>query len=124
MNDLPPFAALRAFESVARLGSVVKAAAELHVTHSAISHQLRSIEDDLKIRLLERRGRRLVLTDDGRMYAMRIRMATGVSDIVVPNVNPVWLVWSLRSAGQSKVALFAEWIEAEVRDYLHEVAGN
>ncbi|MBE9607991.1 LysR substrate-binding domain-containing protein [Chitinilyticum piscinae] len=77
MNALPPLAALRAFEAVCRLGSVVKAADALSVTHSAISHQLAALEDYLGIALFERQGRRLVPTEDGRYYAMRIRLALG-----------------------------------------------
>ncbi|WP_295526248.1 LysR family transcriptional regulator, partial [uncultured Pseudacidovorax sp.] len=44
MSDLPPLQALRCFEAVARLGSVTRAAETLHVTHSAVSQQLRHLE--------------------------------------------------------------------------------
>ncbi|WP_043648612.1 LysR substrate-binding domain-containing protein [Chitinilyticum litopenaei] len=77
MNALPPLPALRAFEAVSRLGSVVKAAEALSVTHSAISHQIHALEDFLGLPLFERQGRRLVPTEDGRQYAMKIRMALG-----------------------------------------------
>lgn len=53
---MPPFSALRAFEAVARLGSLSRAAAELHVTKSAVSHQLRALEDSLGTSLLHRGG--------------------------------------------------------------------
>ncbi|QKJ66441.1 LysR family transcriptional regulator [Deefgea piscis] len=75
MSQLPPQAALRAFEAVARLGNVVKAAESLNVTHSAISHQLRTIEDFLGVSLFLREGKRLQLTEEGRIYALRIRGA-------------------------------------------------
>ena len=75
MRHIPPLSALRAFESVARLGSVVKAATELHLTHSAISHQLRALEDTLGHRLFERHGKRLSLNENGRVYAMQVRHA-------------------------------------------------
>ena len=69
MADLPthtpPLAALRAFEAVARLGSLSRAAAELHVTKSAVSHQLRALETDLGVRLLQRSTRRFAVTDVG-----------------------------------------------------------
>ena len=77
MNNLPPLPALRAFEAVARLGSVVKAADELHVTHGAVSQQLRALEDYLGLHLFHRRGKRLTVTEDGRIYALRLRMALG-----------------------------------------------
>jgi len=62
---LPPLNPLRAFEAAARLGSLSKAASELNVTHGAISHQLRALEESLKVRLFERSGRRLKLTPQG-----------------------------------------------------------
>ena len=44
---IPPLSALKAFEAVARLGSLSRAAKELSVTKSAISHQLRTLESTL-----------------------------------------------------------------------------
>ena len=44
---IPPMQALRALEAVARTGSLTKAAEGLHLTHGAISHQLKGLEDDL-----------------------------------------------------------------------------
>jgi len=75
MSQLPPLSALRAFEAVARLGSVVNAAESLNVTHSAISHQLRALEEFLGLSLFLREGKRLQLTEEGRIYALRIRGA-------------------------------------------------
>jgi LysR family glycine cleavage system transcriptional activator len=75
MKKLPPLPALRAFEAVSRLGSVVQAADELHVTHGAVSQQLRALEDYLGFTLFVRHGRRLAITEDGRIYALRLRMA-------------------------------------------------
>ncbi|MFO2462089.1 LysR substrate-binding domain-containing protein [Pseudomonas sp. 15FMM2] len=74
---LPPLAALRAFEALARLGKVNQAALELHVTHSAVSHQIRALEEYLDVALVMRSGRSLVLTDEGRIYAYQIRQALG-----------------------------------------------
>lgn len=59
---LPPLAALRAFEAAARHLSFKRAAAELHVTPTAISHQIRLLEDTLGVRLFERRPRRVAMT--------------------------------------------------------------
>ncbi|MEO3475351.1 LysR substrate-binding domain-containing protein [Roseomonas sp. CAU 1739] len=63
-----PVGALRCFEAFARLGDIAQAARELGVTPSAVSHQLRGLEELLGIRLTERRGRRLALTQEGRRY--------------------------------------------------------
>jgi DNA-binding transcriptional LysR family regulator len=54
---LPSLNALRAFEAAARLRSVSLAAAELHVTHGAVSRQLRALEEELGLALFERDGR-------------------------------------------------------------------
>lgn len=61
-------AALRCFEAFARLGDIAQAARELGVTPSAVSHQLRGLEQLLGTRLTERQGRRLALTGEGRRY--------------------------------------------------------
>ena len=75
MSHLPPLAALRAFESTARLSSVTRAAEELHLTHSAISHQLRSLEDLIGVALFSRENKSMTLTPVGREYAYQIRQA-------------------------------------------------
>ena len=54
MRDIPPLPALRAFEAAARLGGFARAAADLHVSTSAVSHQIRGLEAVLGTRLLER----------------------------------------------------------------------
>ena len=54
---LPPLKALPVFEAVARLLSFSAAAEELHVTQSAVSHQIRQLEGDLGETLFERGGR-------------------------------------------------------------------
>ncbi|WP_109481315.1 LysR family transcriptional regulator [Paraburkholderia sp. C35] len=54
MPHLPPLSALRAFEAAVRLGGFARAAAELNVSTSAVSHQIRALEETLGARLLER----------------------------------------------------------------------
>jgi DNA-binding transcriptional LysR family regulator len=70
MRKLPSFFALRAFESAARLNSFSLASQELHLTPSAISHQVRSLEDYFGRPLFRRSHRRIDLTPDGaHLYA-------------------------------------------------------
>ncbi|GAA5075790.1 LysR family transcriptional regulator [Lysobacter panacisoli] len=64
-RDLPPLNALRAFEAVARLDSVSRAAEELHVTHGAVSRHLKALEEALGTPLFVREGRGLALTPAG-----------------------------------------------------------
>lgn len=65
---LPPLTALRAFEAAARHCSFTRAAAELHVTQAAISHQVKQLEEWLDLKLFERYGHALRLTTDGKAY--------------------------------------------------------
>lgn len=69
---LPSLNALRAFEAAGRLGSFKEAAAELHVTHGAISQQVRLLEAWLGASLFERHNRRVVLTPAARAYLAEI----------------------------------------------------
>src|SRR5690606_1934403 len=64
-DALPPHTALRAFEAAARLGSVSRAADELHVTHGAVSRQIKALEAHLGVPLFEREGRGLRPTAAG-----------------------------------------------------------
>jgi LysR family transcriptional regulator, glycine cleavage system transcriptional activator len=70
---LPPMQALRAFEAAARLRSLTRAAESLHLTHGAIGHQIKSLEEDFGVRLVERAGRGIRLTDEGERFATRVR---------------------------------------------------
>src|SRR5438552_2551883 len=72
---LPPLAALRPFEAAARLESFSRAAEELHLTHGAVSHQVRALEEHLGAKLFARHGKRVALTSAGRTFAERVRGA-------------------------------------------------
>ena len=68
VEPLPPMAALRAFDAVARHLSFRAAAGELRVTQSAVSHQIAELERRLGVELFERAGRRVALTTQGSLY--------------------------------------------------------
>lgn len=70
-----PLGFLPAFEAAGRLGSFAAAAAELHVTPSAISQQIRALEDALGVALFARTHRSAELTDAGRKYLAEVRLA-------------------------------------------------
>jgi len=113
---LPPMQALRAFEAAARERSLTRAAESLNVTHGAISHQIKSLESDLGVRLVERFGRGIRLTDDGERFASRVRAAfaeltTAVQEIGARS-NP-------RLLRVSVVPSFAaRWLLPRIRDFL------
>lgn len=109
MRRMPPLKTIQAFESASRLGSFAKAADELHLTPSAISHQIRWLEQRLGIALFHRVHRSTILTDAGRRYAETVAEAfglieagtraierTGKSDIItvhsVPSFATQWLM--------------------------------
>lgn len=71
-RDLPPFSAVRAFEAAARHLSFKRAADELCLSPSAISHQVRGLETYLATTLFHREGNRLTLSLTGAAYAGRI----------------------------------------------------
>jgi len=70
---LPPLHALPDFEAAARHLSFTKAAEELHVTHGAVSRQVKSLETYLGFSLFRRLNRSLRLTDEGQAYARSVR---------------------------------------------------
>src|SRR5215468_2928660 len=74
-TGLPSLNGLRAFESAARHLSFTRAAAELNVTQTAISHQIRRLEEQLGIRLFLRRNRALLLTREAESYLPSVRAA-------------------------------------------------
>ena len=75
MIRLPSLNGLRAFEAAGRHLSFTRAAAELHVTQAAVSHQIKGLETQLGVRLFRRSPRGLLLTDAGQAYLSDIRDA-------------------------------------------------
>ncbi|MCZ4282778.1 transcriptional regulator GcvA [Kiloniella laminariae] len=82
---VPSLTALRTFESSARHMSFTKAAEELNVTQSAVSRQIRQLEDELGIRLFERVRQRLVLTEAGASYVEEVR--SGLNHLKAATLN-------------------------------------
>lgn len=103
---LPPLPALRVFESAARHGNFSRAAEELHLTHSAISHQMKSLERALGVTLFRRGRRGVSLTQQGAAFAAVMhdaleRIARGVAALrgpraltisVLPAFATHWLI--------------------------------
>ena len=85
---LPPLNAVRAFDAVARLGSVRAAAEELAVTPAAVSQQLRVLEAHLGIALTQRHGRGLALTDPGRTWHGEIARHLRAIALAAERVRP------------------------------------
>lgn len=75
IDRIPSLSSLRAFEAMARLERVNSVAKELHLTHGAVSHQLKLLEDSLGVSLFHRQTRQMKLTEAGRTYAYQVRQA-------------------------------------------------
>ncbi len=80
MPRTPSLDALRIFAVAARHLSFTEAAAELHLTQSAVSHRIRGLEEELGLNLFNRLTRRLELTPQGRALAQRVDRAIGEID--------------------------------------------
>ena len=77
-KHLPPLNQLRAFEATARHLSFSKAANELHVTHAAVSHQVKALEDFLQTRLFDRLTRSIKLTAEAGIYYQDAKKALDI----------------------------------------------
>ena len=88
MKRLPPLTTLPVLEAAARLQSFSAAAAELNVTHGAVSHQIRSLEEHLGVALFARVSRRVELTAEGAMLAAAVRGALAKIAEAVEALNP------------------------------------
>ncbi|NYG31195.1 LysR family transcriptional regulator [Sphaerotilus montanus] len=117
MAHVPPVANLMAFEAVARRRSFALAAAELHLTASAVSHQIARLEADLGVRLLERSAHGVRLSTAGEQYLARIggalsaiaaatddlKQGVGTSLYVhsSPSIASLWLMPRLKGFAQA-----------------------
>src|SRR5260221_8496984 len=121
-RQLPPLNALKAFEAAARSESFTRAAEELCVTQGAVSHQVKSLEDTLGIKLFNRERQRLVINDAGREYLNVVRdaldrIAAGTERVLQrqnsgvltvstsPDFAAKWLVYRLRPVSPAPSSL-------------------
>lgn len=117
MAALPPIANLQAFEAVARRRSFALAAVELHLTASAISHQVSRLESHLGVRLFERSAHGVRLSPAGEHYLLHVgaalnAIATATDDLrqgirnslyvhSAPSLASLWLMPRLRAFAQA-----------------------
>jgi DNA-binding transcriptional LysR family regulator len=117
MSFLPPITNLQAFEAVARRRSFALAAAELHLTASAISHQVARLESQLGVRLFERSAHGVRVSAAGELYLSRVggalsAIATATEDLrqgvsnslyvhSAPSIASLWLLSRLQGFAQA-----------------------
>jgi LysR family glycine cleavage system transcriptional activator len=87
MANIPPLTTLLAFEAVARRRSFALAASELNLTASAISHQIARLEAFLGVKLFDRSGQRVVLSEAGTAYLRRVGGALGAIGAATDDVR-------------------------------------
>jgi LysR family transcriptional regulator, glycine cleavage system transcriptional activator len=88
MRRIPSFPALRAFEAAARLGSFARASEELHLTPSAVSHQIRALERWFGRALFRRANRQATLTPDGQRLLAGLTGAFDAIEAVCAELSP------------------------------------
>jgi len=86
-SSLPPFSCLAAFEAVARRRNFSRAASELHLTPSAVSHQISRLEQFLGIRLFDRTAHNVDLTIAGDDYLKRVSGAIAAISAATDNAR-------------------------------------
>jgi len=105
-RSIPPLPTLRTFEAVARKGSFTLAARDLAITQSAVSHQIKALEEFLGVPLFWRHNPGIELTEDGKILLeavragldvilaatdrIRYRNQSGILTIAVPTAFAMW----------------------------------
>jgi LysR family glycine cleavage system transcriptional activator len=130
---------MRCFEAVARLGSVTQAAHELNVTHSAVSQQIKQLEDMMGVVFFTRESRGLRINEQGRLYALEIRSAlrdiaeaTRVARLrpqddelviaVLPSFGLQWLIPRLSEFQKHHPYRVRLQVGLEIQDLQHDMA--
>ncbi|TNE61051.1 MAG: transcriptional regulator GcvA [Alphaproteobacteria bacterium] len=121
-RQLPPLNALKAFEAAARTGSFRDAAEELHVSHSAVSHQIKKLEEYLETELFIRHPRSVELTRSGRTYFLVLkeafdRIAEGTKILLKPAQHNVLTVQTYSSFAIRWLIQRLPLFSAEFPDY-------
>lgn len=115
MQKLPSMRALRVFEAFGRLGSATAAADELGVTVGAISQQLRKIEAEVGLRLVERKGKSIALTTRGRHYHDDVKVAFDMLREAQARFERAWSEATLTISCLPSLA--SKWIGAQLFDW-------
>lgn len=86
-RNMPEIRQVLAFVAIVETGSFTLAAKRLNLTQSAISHSLRSLEDSLSVRLLDRKGKSHSLTRSGEVFLKHSRAVLSELDLAVRNMD-------------------------------------
>lgn len=118
---LPPLNPLRSFEATARHLSVTRAATELFVTHSAVSHQIRALEESLGVKLFVRDGTNLRLTVEGQRLLPAVSKAfEAIADATGRMLRPEM---EGRLAISCVPALMVHWLMPRISSFVERFPG-
>jgi len=118
MRKMPNYVLLRAFEAAARLESFTLAAKELHLTQSAISHQIRELEDYFGKPLFLRKNRKVEPTAEGRRL---LDSLTRVFDVIEAACNEVTLAPSSQVlALHCSPSFAAKWLSPRLPEFIKD----
>ena len=118
MRKLPGFQSLRAFEAAARLQSFALAAAELHQTPSAVSHQIRGLESYFDQQLFVRRNRSVELSAEGARLLTTLSSAFDMIETACRELTPAVLEQSLSVHCTPSFA--SKWLGPRLALFMHE----
>lgn len=139
LMPLPPLYALRAFEAAARTASFTRAGEELHLTPSAISRHIRTLEAQLNRTLFSRNGPRVALTAEGQLLARELsagfrtieracarmqQRSDGLRLKAPTSLTTRWLLAALQAhrpaLPQERVLLHSQWMDVDHVDFASE----
>ena len=115
MAKLPSITALKSFDAVSRHSSFVLAAEEQCVTHSAISKQIKQLEEDVGTRLIDRTTSHVELTHEGELYLRSIRTALNLIATATTELQSRKLAGSLTISSGPGFAL--TWLIPRLGDF-------
>lgn len=122
-NLIPDLAVLQAFESAARHGSFTQAAAELSLTQSAVSRQIKTLEAQLGTNLFERVRQRVVLSAAGHKLLPRVRQLLRQSENMVINARASVSAENVLSVA-SLPTFGSRWLVPRLPDFLNKHPGT
>lgn len=120
MAQIPSLQTLRAFEAAGRLNSYSKAAEELGLTHGAVSHRIRELEDRLGLKLFRRTGNAMRLTEEGQRLHAQVRQGLSLLEqaFAPPRVRGAKAVRPIVISAVPSLA--ATWLSARLGEYRAE----
>lgn len=114
-RKLPPLKSLIGFEAVARLQSVRGAAQSLNLTHPAVSHQIKVLEDHLNVQLFKKNGRNIELTEAGEAFQQYVTTALNTLQEGVLALEGVEQKATINL--QAYITLSIRWLAVRLSDF-------